>query len=135
MASGDFATRARGLGTPKAQRHRGERSAGSSRWFSGWWARAAQSSPSKRGNKYLRKLLIHEARAALSSLSKSETAVGAWLRGLGTGAHVNRIVVALAARLVTIVWAVLPHSGRFAADASLVTLIQLRTAESAISQQ
>ena len=32
---------------------------------------------SKRGNKYLRKLLIHGARAALPSLAKSETALGA----------------------------------------------------------
>jgi transposase len=51
---------------------------------------------SKRGNKYLRKLLIHGARAALPSLAKSETALGAWLRGLRVRAHVNTVVVALA---------------------------------------
>jgi hypothetical protein len=36
----------------------------------------------KRGNRYLRKLLIHGARAALPSISQSNTPLGAWLRGL-----------------------------------------------------
>src|SRR3954462_9433465 len=36
----------------------------------------------KRGNKYLRKLLIHGARAALPSLSTTATPLGAWLRSL-----------------------------------------------------
>jgi transposase len=67
----------------------------------------------KRGNKYLRKLLIHGARAALPSLAKSETALGAWLRGLRVRAHVNTVIVALAAKLARIVWAVLRHGGRF----------------------
>jgi transposase len=68
---------------------------------------------SKRGNKYLRKLLIHGARAALPSLAKSDTALGVWLRGLLARAHVNTAVVALAAKLARIVWAVLRHGGRF----------------------
>ena len=37
---------------------------------------------SKRGNKYLRKLLIHDVRAALPTLLESPTPLGAWLRGL-----------------------------------------------------
>jgi transposase len=37
---------------------------------------------SKRGNKYLRKLLVHGARAALPSLSAGTTPQGKWLRGL-----------------------------------------------------
>ena len=65
---------------------------------------------SKRGNVYLRKMLIHGARAALLTLSKSETPLGAWLRGLMARAHVNTVVVALAAKLARIVCAVL-HSG------------------------
>ena len=40
---------------------------------------------SKRGNKYLRKLLIHGARAALPTLLESPTSLGAWLRGLMAG--------------------------------------------------
>ena len=37
---------------------------------------------SKRGNKYLRKLLIHGARSAMPSLLNGATPLGAWLRGL-----------------------------------------------------
>ena len=47
---------------------------------------------SKRGNGYLRKMLIHGARAALPTLSKGETPLGAWLRGLLARAHVNTVV-------------------------------------------
>lgn len=60
----------------------------------------------KRGNAYLRTLLIHGARAALPGLSRSETPLGAWLRGLGERAHPNVVVVALAAKLARIAWAV-----------------------------
>src|SRR5690349_24503064 len=42
---------------------------------------------SKRGNKYLRKLLIHGARAALPWVANSATHLGEWLRALvGEGA-------------------------------------------------
>ena len=52
---------------------------------------------SKRGNVYLRTLLIHGARAALPSLARSQTPLGDWLRGLLARAHPNIVVVALAA--------------------------------------
>lgn len=68
---------------------------------------------SKRGNKYLRKLLIHGARAAMPSLAKSATALGGWLRGLLVRAHPNTVVVALANKLARIVWAVLRHGREF----------------------
>ena len=65
----------------------------------------------KRGNVYLRKLLIHGARAALAPLAGTNTALGKWLRGLRGRAHVNIVVVALAAKLARIAWAVL-RTGR-----------------------
>jgi transposase len=68
---------------------------------------------SKRGNEYLRRMLIHGARAAFSMLSKLETPLGEWLRGLLARAHVNTVVVALAAKLARIVWAVLRSGERF----------------------
>jgi transposase len=68
---------------------------------------------SKRGNKYLRKLLVHGARAALPSLSTSATPLGEWLRGLLARVHRNTAIVALANKLARIVWAVLRHGGRF----------------------
>jgi transposase len=68
---------------------------------------------SKRGNGYLRKMLIHGARAALPSLSKAATPLGAWLRGLLARAHVNTAVVALAAKLARTVWAMIRSGQRF----------------------
>ena len=68
---------------------------------------------SNRGNGYLRKMLIHGARAALPTLSKGETPLGAWLRGLLARAHVNTVVVALAAKLARIAWAVIRRGEKF----------------------
>jgi transposase len=64
---------------------------------------------SKRGNVYLRTLLIHGARTALPGLAKSETPLGRWLRGLLERAHRNVVIVALANKLSRIAWAVLAH--------------------------
>ena len=74
---------------------------------------------SKRGSKYLRKLLIHGARSVLPNLLTSATPLGRWLRGLMARAHKNTAVVALANKLARIAWAVLRHGGTF--DASAVT--------------
>jgi transposase len=76
---------------------------------------------SKRGNGYLRKMLIHGARAALPTLSKSETPLGGWLRGLLARAHVNTVVVALAAKLARIIHAVLRSGQRFETRAAAVS--------------
>jgi transposase len=62
---------------------------------------------SKRGNRYLRKNLIHGARAVLPHLLKQETPLGRWARALSMRAHKNVVVVALANKLARIVWAVL----------------------------
>ncbi len=62
---------------------------------------------SKRGNRYLRKNLIHGARAALPYLVERETPLGRWARGLLERAHKNVVVVALANKLARIAWAVL----------------------------
>ena len=69
----------------------------------------------KRGNKYLRKLLIHGARAALPWIANSATDLGQWLRALLARAHKNTAVVALANKLARIAWAVLRRGGIFAA--------------------
>ena len=67
----------------------------------------------KRGNKYLRKMLIQGARAALPVLRQREGQLGAWLRGLLARAHSNTVVVALAAKMARIVWALLRYERRF----------------------
>jgi transposase len=68
---------------------------------------------SKRGNRHLRKQLIHGARAALPHLASKQTRIGVWLRQLLGRAHTNVVVVALAAKLARITWAVLHHKTRF----------------------
>jgi transposase len=72
----------------------------------------------KRGNKYLRKLLIHGARAAMPSLATSAGPLGRWLRGLLARTHRNVAVVALASKLARIAWALLRRGETF--DAKVV---------------
>jgi transposase len=69
----------------------------------------------KRGSKYLRKMLIQGARSAMPSLTKSKTAVGSWLRALLARAHPNVAVVALAAKMARTVWALLRHERTYQA--------------------
>ena len=68
---------------------------------------------SKRGNRYLRKQLIHGARAAMPHLAAKPTRMGAWLREMLSRSHPNVVVVALAAKLARIVWALLRHERSF----------------------
>nr|WP_279606513.1 hypothetical protein [Sphingobium yanoikuyae] len=59
-------------------------------------------------------LLIHGARAALPSLSQSNTPLGHWLQAMiERGVHRNAIVVALANKLARIAWAVLRKEQSF----------------------
>jgi transposase len=69
---------------------------------------------SKRGNTYLRTLLIHGARAALPSLSQNDTPLGRWLKAMiERGVHRNAVVVALANKLARIAWAALRKETTF----------------------
>jgi transposase len=70
----------------------------------------------KRGNTYLRTLLIHGARAALPSLAASPSSMGEWLRGLVARAHKNKVIVALAGKLARIAWAVLRSGEGYAKE-------------------
>lgn len=72
----------------------------------------------KRCSRYLRKMLIQGARSAMSSLAKTDTAIGSWLRALLARAHPNVAVVALAAKMARTVWALLRH-GRIYQVASI----------------
>lgn len=70
---------------------------------------------SKRGSKYLRKLLIHGARAALPHVAERDTALGRWAKELLARVHPNVAVVALANKMARICWALLRHGQHFAA--------------------
>lgn len=67
----------------------------------------------KRGSRYLRKMLIQGARSAMPTLAKANTAVGAWLRALLMRTHPNVAVVALAAKMARTVWALLRHGRNY----------------------
>jgi transposase len=68
---------------------------------------------SKRGNSYLRRQLIHGARAALPYVAERDTPLGRWAKRLMGRAHHNVAVVAFANKLARIAWAVLRHGERF----------------------
>src|SRR5271156_4943762 len=62
---------------------------------------------SKRGNIYLRKILIHGARAAAMRIKRDRFAIGGWMNALEARAPRNVLVVAMANKLARIAWAVL----------------------------
>ena len=66
---------------------------------------------SKRGNIYLRRMLVHGARAVLFRVKYDTAGLGQWVRGLSQRAPRNKVVVAVANKLARIAWAVL-SSGR-----------------------
>jgi transposase len=68
---------------------------------------------SKRGNRYLRKNLVHGARAVLPRLAERDTLIGRWLCGLLARRHKNVVIVALANKLARICWAVLAGDHAF----------------------
>jgi transposase len=68
---------------------------------------------SKRGNPYVRRLLIHGARSVLLHLNRERHALGLWLNRLQARAHPNVVVVALANKLARIAWAVLTRGERY----------------------
>lgn len=66
---------------------------------------------SKRGNRYVRRLIIHGARSCFLHLNRANHALGSWLSALEARTHRNKAVVALANKLTRIVRAVLTKPG------------------------
>jgi transposase len=62
---------------------------------------------SKRGNVYLRRMLIHGARAVLFRIKHDTGGFGQWVHRLAQRAPHNKVVVAIANKLARIAWAVL----------------------------
>ncbi|MCP1340345.1 IS110 family transposase [Idiomarina sp. M1R2S28] len=67
---------------------------------------------SKRGDSYLRSMLIHGARAVIRHLNPKRT-VSRWLRDLLCRRHKNVVIVALANKLARIVWALLSKGTKY----------------------
>lgn len=62
---------------------------------------------SKRGNGYLRRLLVQGARAVINKTDRGRHRFGAWLTRLEQRAHQNIVAVSMANKLARIAWAVL----------------------------
>lgn len=84
------------------------------------WTRAAQRStgdrttlPSirKRGNAYVRRLLVRDARSCVMPMDRTRNRLGAWLDQLGQRVHVNPLTVALASKIARIAWEMITTPG------------------------
>ena len=75
---------------------------------------------SKRGNVYLRKILIHGARAAVLRIKRDRAPIGAWLDALDARAPKNVVVVAMANKLARIAWAVLSSGEDYRPIANMI---------------
>lgn len=70
---------------------------------------------SKRGDTYLRTLLIHGARSVLYAMQRKEPTTG-WLKKLLERRNINIAAVALANKNARIVWALLAHGRSYQSD-------------------
>lgn len=71
---------------------------------------------SKRGDKYLRTLLVHGARALVLRAATRKDALGRWIARLLERRGWNKTIVAVANKLARIGWAVLRHNTRYEPD-------------------
>jgi len=66
---------------------------------------------SKRGNGYIRRLLIHGARSCTLHLNREKDKLGQWMDELSQRKPFNKVVVALANKLARIAWVILVKPG------------------------
>lgn len=64
---------------------------------------------SKRGDTYLRTLLVHGARAAVRTAPGKTDPLSRWINALRARRHGNVVTVALAAKTARMAWALLRH--------------------------
>ena len=68
---------------------------------------------SKRGDRYLRSLLIHGARAVVRQADKKEDRLSRWINRVRAERGVNKATVALANKMARMGWAVLRHKRHY----------------------
>ncbi|MAA83424.1 MAG: IS110 family transposase, partial [Hyphomonas sp.] len=66
---------------------------------------------SKRGNTYVRRLLIHGARSCIIHLDRSRHRLGEWLDALQKRKHINKVTVALANKMARMAWVIITRPG------------------------
>ena len=64
-------------------------------------------SVSKRGNSYLRRLLIHGARSCVQTCDRQRHPLGAWITSLEQRMHRNKVIVAVANKIARVAWKIL----------------------------
>ncbi len=65
----------------------------------------------KRGDRYLRRLLMHGARSVVVAARRKDDPLSRWVNRRREGRGMNKATVALANKLTRIGWAVLKHNG------------------------
>ena len=68
---------------------------------------------SKRGDRYLRSLLVHGARSAVCHVGEKSDGLSYWIRKQREHNPVNKTAVALANKLVRMAWAILNSGGQY----------------------
>jgi transposase len=71
---------------------------------------------SKRGNEYLRRMLLHGARSVMMQVERNSSALGAWITDLSKRKHHNVTAVALANKMARIAWAMLTRGSHYSAS-------------------
>ena len=74
---------------------------------------------SKRGDSYLRKLLVHGARAVIRYAKDRDDGLSQWLKALSARKHANTVAVALANKTARVAWAVVHNDTTY--DPSLIS--------------
>lgn len=68
---------------------------------------------SKRGDSYLRKLLVHGARAVIRHARQKDDGLSQWLNNLTARKHINVATVALANKTARIAWAIVHNEANY----------------------
>lgn len=69
---------------------------------------------SKRGDAYLRKQLVHGARAAVRTAARHDDPLSQWVQKLLARKHTNKVVVALANKTARMAWALIRYESDYA---------------------
>jgi transposase len=75
---------------------------------------------SKRGDRYLRTLLIHGARSALCRCKTTDSKYGEWLTNKKASLSLNKAAVALANKNARIIWVLLKTGKEFDCNQKMV---------------
>ena len=79
---------------------------------------------SKRGDPYLRKLLIHVARSVIHHSENKDDGLSRWVKGLTARRHINVACVALANKTARIAWAMIRNGTEYQPELAASSVVQ-----------